>query len=129
MDPAQLDAAFRRPPALHRFPGSMAAKVQALCAAIVRDHGGDPRHIWADVRDGGELEQRLLALPGIGEMKAKALVAILGRRFGIRPPGWESVLPHHPTLGDVDSLEALAAYQEGKRARKAAARAAGGRPR
>jgi uncharacterized HhH-GPD family protein len=125
LDPAALDAAFRERPALHRFPGAMAARVQELAAAIARDHGGDASRVWRDAVDGHDLEDRLRALPGIGEAKAKALIAILGRRLGIRPPGWEAVAPDHPTLGDVDSPEALAAYQAGKRAAKARARAGG----
>ena len=126
MDPATLDEAFRRRPALHRFPGSMATKVQALCAAIARDYNGDAARIWTEARDGADLQRRLLGLPGIGEMKAKALIAIVGLRLGVRPPGWDSVRPTHPTLGDVDSPESLARYQEGKRAYKASLKAKGG---
>ncbi len=123
MDPEVLAEVFRRPPAIHRFPGSMAAKTQALCATIATTYGNDASRIWSEARDGRDLEQRLLALPGIGPMKAKTILAVLGKRFGIRPPGWEAVAPTHPTLGDVDSAEALAKYQAGKRARKAAIRA------
>jgi uncharacterized HhH-GPD family protein len=125
MDPARLEEAFRTRPALHRFPGNMAKRTQDLCAAIVRDYGGDAGRVWRDARSGKELEQRLLSLPGIGEMKAKTLIAILGKRFGVKPPGWEDVAPRHPTLGDVDSAATLAEYQAGKRAKKAAMRAAG----
>ncbi|HEY6012661.1 MAG TPA: HhH-GPD-type base excision DNA repair protein [Candidatus Limnocylindrales bacterium] len=125
MDPAALDAVFRERPALHRFPGSMAGKVQALCAAIAADYGNDAARVWTAAADGPSLEARLLGLPGIGEMKAKSIIAVLGNRFGIRPPGYELVAPTWPTLGDVDSPEALAAYQAGKRAHKAALRAAG----
>lgn len=127
MDPAELDRVFRERPALHRFPGSMAGKVQALCAAIARDYGGDASRVWRDAKDGRDLEARLLALPGIGEMKARSILAILGKRLGVAVPGLASVLPTHPTLGDVDSPEALAAYQAGKRAKKAALRAQGKR--
>jgi uncharacterized HhH-GPD family protein len=126
MDPATLDEAFRRRPALHRFPGSMATKVQALCAAIARDYNNEPARIWTEARDGADLKRRLIGLPGIGEMKAKALIAIVGLRLGVRPPGWDDVRPTHPTLGDVDSPEALARYQEGKRAYKASLKAKGG---
>jgi uncharacterized HhH-GPD family protein len=126
MDPADLDAAFRERPAIHRFPGSMAGKVQALCAAIARDYGNDAARVWTEAPDGAALEARLLGLPGIGEMKAKSIIAVLGKRFGIRPPGYDRVAPAWPTLGDVDSPEALAAYQAGKRAHKAALRAGGG---
>jgi len=126
MDPAVLDEAFRRRPALHRFPGSMATKVQALCAAIARDYDGDASRVWTEARDGADLERRLLGLPGFGPMKAKSMIAIIGLRLGVRPPGWEQVRPSHPTLGDVDSPEALARYQEGKRAYKASLRASAG---
>ena len=126
MDPAALDAVFRERPALHRFPGAMAGKVQALAAAIATDYGNDAARVWRDAVDGPDLERRLLGLPGIGEMKAKSLIAVLGKRFGVRPPGYDAVAPTWPTLGDVDSPEALAAYQAGKRAKKAAMRAAGG---
>jgi uncharacterized HhH-GPD family protein len=124
MDPAELDAVFRERPALHRFPGAMAGKVQALCAAIATDYGGDAARIWTEAADGPDLQRRLLDLPGIGEMKAASIIAILVKRFGLTLPGLERVMPTHPTLGDVDSAEALAAYQAGKRARKAEARAA-----
>ena len=123
MDPETFAAAFRQRPAIHRFPSAMAGKVQALIAAVARDYDGDAARIWTEASDARDLERRLLALPGIGDMKAKTLLAILGKRFGVRPPGWDEVSPKHPTLGDVDSPEALARYQAGKRAYKAAIRA------
>lgn len=123
MDPDKLAEVFRERPALHRFPGNMAKRVQDLCQAIVRDYGGDAGRVWREAKNGRDLEARLLALPGIGEMKAKTLIAILGKRLGVRPPGWEEVAPTHPTLGDVDDAESLAQYQAGKRAKKAALRA------
>jgi hypothetical protein len=82
--------------------------------------------VWTEAVDGRDLQRRLLALPGIGEMKARALIAIVGRRLGVKPPGWDEVAPTVPTLGDVETPEDLARYQEGKRAAKAAARAAKG---
>ena len=126
MDPTELDAVFRERPALHRFPGAMASKVQALAAAVAKEYGNDASRVWRDATDGKDLERRLLGLPGIGDMKAKSLIAVLGKRFGVRPPGYHDVAPDWPTLGDVDSAEALAAYQAGKRAHKAAIRAAAG---
>ncbi len=126
MDPTALDAVFRERPALHRFPGSMAGKVQALCAAIAADYTNDAALVWTGASDGTDLQRRLLGLPGIGEMKAGAIIAILGKRFGLSVPGLDAVMPTHPTLGDVDSAEALADYQAGKRARKAEIRAARG---
>lgn len=126
MPPDELAGVFRERPALHRFPGSMAGKIQALCAAIATDYDDDAATVWTKATDGPDLERRLLGLPGIGEMKAKSLIAVLGKRFGVRPPGYDDVAPTWPTLGDVDSAEALATYQAGKRAKKAAMRAASG---
>ncbi|MGH3033197.1 MAG: HhH-GPD-type base excision DNA repair protein [Gaiellaceae bacterium] len=123
MDPGELDAAFRTRPALHRFPGTMAQRTQELCAAIADDYDGDASRVWTEAEAGTDLERRLLDLPGIGPMKARSLVAIIGKRFGVQPPGWEEVAPTYPTLGDVDSPEALEAYQAKKRAYKASLRA------
>jgi uncharacterized HhH-GPD family protein len=125
IEPEAFAELFRQRPAIHRFPGSMAGKVQALCAAVARDYDGDAARIWTEARDARDLEKRLLGLPGIGPMKAKTLLAILGKRFGIKPAGWDEVAPTHPTLGDVDSPESLARYQAGKRAYKATLRAGG----
>ncbi len=123
MDPADLAELFRQRPALHRFPGNMAARVRVICSVIARDYGGDAARIWTEARDGRDLQARLLALPGIGEMKAHTIMAVLAKRFGLQLPGLDAVIPGHPTLGDVDSPEALARYQAGKRAHKAALRA------
>jgi uncharacterized HhH-GPD family protein len=90
MDPEALDTAFRTPPAPL---GRMAAKVRALCAAIAREFGNDARTVWSEAPDGRSLEARLLSLPGIGDMKAKSLIAVLGKRFDVRPPGYEAVAP------------------------------------
>ena len=132
MDAQRLEAAFKERPALHRFPGNMARRTQALCEAIVRDYGGDAEAVWRDAKDGKELERRLLALPGIGAMKSRTIIGILGKQFGVQPAGWEALAPQHRSLGDVDSAAALADYQAGKRAYKAQLRAAGmdgGEPR
>jgi len=126
-DPAELDRVFRERPAIHRFPGSMAGKVQALAAAIAERYDGDASRIWREAADGKDLERRLLELPGIGEMKARTILAVLGKRLGVALPGMADVMPKHPTLGDVDSAEALAEYQAGKRAYKASMRAQGKR--
>jgi uncharacterized HhH-GPD family protein len=123
MDPTELHDVFRRPPAIHRFPGSMAAKVQALAGHVAEAYGGDAARIWTDARDGADLEARLRALPGYGDMKVKSVIAVLANRFGLETPGLAAVMPGHPTLGDVDSAESLARYQAGKRAQKAEARA------
>jgi len=126
MDPAEFAAVVRQPPAIHRFPGSMAGKIQSLASVIAQQYGNDASRVWTEAADGPALESRLLGLPGFGEMKAKSLIAVLGNRFGVRPPGYDEVAPTWPTLGDVDSAEALADYQAAKRARKAADRATRG---
>ncbi len=123
-DPGELEELFRQKPAIHRFPGNMARRVQELCAVVAEDYGGHADRVWLEAESGEDLERRLLALPGIGPMKARSLLAIIGKRFGIRPPGWEDVAPTHPTLGDVNSYEALEDYQAKKRAHKASLRAA-----
>ena len=122
LDPADLEAAFRQKPAVHRFPGAMAARVQDLAAAVVDDYGGRAERVWADATDADDLRRRLGALPGFGEMKVKALGAVLAKRFGVTAA--EPLAPVHQTLGDVDSPQALVEYQAAKRAYKAAQRAA-----
>ncbi len=126
MDADALDTVFRDRPALHRFPGSMAGKVQALCATIATDYSNEAARVWTEASNGKDLQSRLLGLPGIGEMKARSIIAILGKRLGYTVPGLDAVMPTHPTLGDVDSAEALADYQAGKRAKKAEMKAAAG---
>src|SRR5258706_5978493 len=103
MEPERLDEVFRERPALHRFPGSMAGRTQELCAAVADRYDGDAARIWTEAADGRDLNERLLALPGIGPMKAGTLMAILGKRLGVAPAGWEAFAPGHMTLGDVDS--------------------------
>jgi uncharacterized HhH-GPD family protein len=125
MDPEDLARLFQLRPALHRFPAAMAARVQSLCAVVAQSYGSDAARIWTEASDGPDLYRRLLRLPGIGEMKAGTIAAVLARRFGLQLPGLDTVLPDHPTLGDVDSPETLARYQAGKRAHKASLRAAG----
>lgn len=125
MDPADLDEVFRRRPALHRFPGSMAGKVQALCTVIRDDYGNDAARLWTEASDGRDLEQRIGGLPGFGPMKVRTLLAILHKRFGVELPGLADVVPDYPTLADADSPEALARYQELKRAHKADLKAKG----
>jgi len=122
MDPQQLEQAFREKPAIHRFPGNMARRVQELCSVVADEYGGDAARVWGEAADGEELRRRIEALPGFGEMKVKALGSVLAKRFGVRVA--EPLVPDHPTLGDVDSAEALAEYQAAKRAHKAQLRAA-----
>ncbi len=123
LDPAEMDAASKGPPAIHRFPGAMARRVQELAAHIADRYDGDAAGLWTDASDARDLKQRIAALPGFGEMKVNSLLAVLVRRLGIRPAGVDDLLPTWPTLGDVDSPQALADYQAKKRAHKAALRA------
>jgi uncharacterized HhH-GPD family protein len=114
---ADLEPVFRQRPAIHRFPGSMAKRVHDLAVHIRDEYGGDAARVWSEARDGDELRANLMALPGFGEMKVKALGAVLAKRFGVAVAG--ELVPAHPTLGDVDSRQALSDYQAAKRAHKA----------
>ncbi len=105
MDPAELEAAFREKPAVHRFPGNMARRVQELCATIVSEYGGDAARVWTDAADDTDLRRRIESLPGFGEMKVKALGSVLAKQYGVEAA--QGLVPNHPTLGDVDSPEAL----------------------
>jgi uncharacterized HhH-GPD family protein len=117
-----LEPVFRQRPAIHRFPGSMAQRVQELAAYIRDRYGGDASRIWSEAGGAAELRANLEALPGFGEMKVKSLAAVLAKRFGVSAA--KQLVPNHPTLGDVDSSQALADYQAAKRAHKAEWRAA-----
>jgi uncharacterized HhH-GPD family protein len=121
MDPDALDAVFRETPAVHRFPGNMAKRVRALCAVVADEYGGDAACVWTQAKDAADLEARIRALPGFGDMKVLALSATLAKRFGVKVA--EPLSPTFMTLGDVDSAEALEGYQAAKRAKKAARRA------
>jgi uncharacterized HhH-GPD family protein len=121
-----LEPAFREKPAIHRFPGSMATRVRELAAVVSEDYGGDASRIWGEAADTDDLRRRLSALPGFGPMKVTTLAAVLAKRFDVAVAA--PLAPAHRSLGDVDSPQALADYQAAKRARKAAARAAGARP-
>jgi uncharacterized HhH-GPD family protein len=124
MDVAEVEAAAKGPPAVHRFPAAMGRRVHELATYVAKTYDGDAARIWTEATDGRDLQRRIAALPGFGDMKVASLTAVLVKQLGVRPPGWEEVLPHHPTLGDVDSAEALADYQAKKRAHKAELRAA-----
>jgi uncharacterized HhH-GPD family protein len=122
MDPDELDRVFRERPALHRFPGNMARRVQAMCAAVVKDHGGDAASIWRDARTGDELAARISKLPGFGEMKTRIMVSILAKKFGVQPPGWEKQAASWHSVADVDSAESMAHARDVKREMKAKAK-------
>jgi uncharacterized HhH-GPD family protein len=119
-DPGRLEEVFRERPAIHRFPGSMAKRVQALSALIADEYDGDASRLWREASDAPELERRIRALPGFGDMKVMALSAVLWKRLGVEVA--RPLAPDFPTLGDVDSVEALEAYQAAKRAHKKARR-------
>src|SRR5215210_2705316 len=107
-DPGRLEEIFREKPAIHRFPGSMAKRVQELAAVVDEEYGGRAERVWTDAADGTDLRKRISSLPGFGEMKIKALGAVLAKRFGVEVA--QDLVPSHPTLGDVDSPEALEEY-------------------
>jgi uncharacterized HhH-GPD family protein len=115
---ADLEPIFRARPAIHRFPGSMAQRVHDLAVHIRDRYDGDAARVWTDAADATELRANLSALPGFGEMKIKALGSVLAKRFGVEAA--QELVPWHPTLGDVDSHQALADYQAAKRVHKAA---------
>ena len=114
---ADLEPLFRERPAIHRFPGAMAGRVHELAVHVRDNYDGDASRIWLDAADGADLRARIAALPGFGEMKVKALGAVLSKRFGVGAA--DELVPWHPTLGDVDSPQALLDYQAGKREHKA----------
>jgi uncharacterized HhH-GPD family protein len=114
---ADLEPLFRAKPAIHRFPGSMARRVHDLAAHVRDRYDGDAARVWTDAADSDSLRANIAALPGFGDMKVKALGAVLAKRFGVEAAA--DLVPWHPTLGDVDSTEALVAYQAAKRVHKA----------
>jgi len=117
-----LTEAFAAKPAIHRFPGAMAKRVQELAAVVVDDYGGDAGRIWAEATDTADLKKRIGGLPGFGEMKIKALGSVLAKQYGVEAA--TGLVPDHPTLGDVTSPEELDRYQDWKRAYKRAAKGA-----
>jgi uncharacterized HhH-GPD family protein len=116
-----LEEAFRTKPAIHRFPGAMARRVQELAHVVVDEYGGDASRIWEDAADSADLRRRLGSLPGFGNMKVTALGSVLAKRYGVSAA--QELVPNHPTLGDIDSPETLERFQEAKRAYKAKMRA------
>jgi len=129
MDPEALTALFKEPPALHRYPGSMAERTRQLCEALVASYGGDAAAVWRDVTSGDELLGRLEALPGFGAQKAKIFVALLGKQLSVRPKGWKQAAGDYGLAGfrsvaDVVDDASLVKVREFKQAAKAAAKAA-----
>lgn len=134
MDPDELGKAFAERPALHRFPGSNAKRVQALAQIIVDEYDGDAESVWKTASSGEELYRRVKALPGFGEQKARIFIALLGKQLGVQPPGWaEAAGPYGQpgtlmSVADITGPETLAEVRDYKRAKKAAAKAAAEEP-
>jgi uncharacterized HhH-GPD family protein len=125
MDPDEFLAVCKGPPAIHRFPGSMGKRVQALARVVVDNYHGDAGAVWGDVDTGDELHRRLIDLPGYGEEKTKIFIALLAKRFDVKPKGWEEVAAPFSddtprSVADIDSPETLARVRQWKQARKAA---------
>lgn len=132
-DPEALAAIFTKPPALHRFPGSMAGRTQNLCRTIAQEYDGDAAALWRSATSGAELLKRLTGLPGFGKQKAQIFIALLGKQLGVRPPGWEQVAGDYAEPGgyrsvadivDEDSLGRVRAYKKEQKAAAKAAKAA-----
>lgn len=123
MDPTRVEQAFQTPPALHRFPVSMAQRVYGLCTVIADEYGGDTTRIWTEATDAKDLLRRFAALPGFGAAKARIMVGVVAKHLGVTPAGWESVAPDWPTLADVRTVAEREHYQAQKRAFKASLRA------
>ena len=129
-DPEEFAKAFATPPALHRFPGSMAGRVQEMCRVIVDEYDGDPAAIWTGVATGTELLKRIKALPGFGEQKAKIFLALLGKQMGIRPKGWREAAGEfgadgsRKSVADITNAKSLGQVREYKKTMKAAKKAA-----
>ena len=129
MDPDALTALFRERPALHRFPGSMAARVQEVCRVIAEDYGGQAEHIWTSAANGAELFERVKNLPGFGEHKARIFVALLGKQLGVRPDGWQAASTPFGddgtflSVADITDAQTLEKVRATKKAMKASAKA------
>ena len=117
MAAADLEPVFRQKPAIHRYPGSMAKRVHELAVHVRDEYDGHAERVWTEAADSDELRRNLAGLPGFGEMKVKAIGSVLANRFGVEAA--KDLVPWHPTLGDVDSAQALADYQAAKKLHKA----------
>ena len=122
-DPEEMSTIFRGPPAIHRYPTSMAKRTQALCQALVNKYDGQTERLWNEAASGRELYKRLMSLPGFGEMKSRVFVGVLGKRMGVRPPGWEGEAAQRPSIADVARWEDVAELRAMKREMKKSARA------
>ncbi len=128
-DPEALVALFREPPALHRFPGAMADRTQAMCRELVDEYQGDAARVWSDVPSGTELVRRIGALPGFGDQKARIFAALLGKQFEVRPRGWRTATGDygkasgHRSIADVVDEASRLKVRAHKKQAKAAAKA------
>jgi len=127
-DPEEFARLCAVPPAVHRFPGSMAARLQALAQLVVAEYDGDTARLWTEAKDGRDLLKRLQALPGFGKQKAQIFVALLAKQVGVRPEGWEAVAggyaeTGHRSVADVVDAESLQQVRDFKKAKKAEAKA------
>lgn len=120
MNPEALERAFREKPAVHRFPGNMAKRVQAVAAYVAAEYDGDTSAIWADVDGADELIRRFKKLPGFGDYKARIYLAVLAQRLGVRPDGWETYLPDWPNISEIEVPADRLELKERKKAWKAA---------
>ncbi|MEU4214370.1 HhH-GPD-type base excision DNA repair protein [Actinoplanes sp. NPDC026623] len=126
----ELIAIFAKPPALHRFPKAMAARVQDVCRVLVDRYDGDAAALWRDVPTGAELYKRIFALPGFGKQKAQIFVALLGKQYGVQPPGWRAAAggygeeDSYRSVADIVDDDSLARVRANKKQMKAEARAA-----
>jgi uncharacterized HhH-GPD family protein len=133
-DPDELAKLFATPPALHRFPGSMAGRVQDMCRLIVEEYDGEPARIWSEAKDGKDLLKRVQALPGFGAQKAKIFVALLGKQFGVRPRGWREAAGDfgadrsYTSIADIRDQASLDKVRAYKKQMKAEAKAKAGAP-
>jgi uncharacterized HhH-GPD family protein len=129
-DPEALAKVFSTPPALHRFPGSMAGRVQQLCRVIADDYGNDPARIWSEAADGKDLLKRIQALPGFGAQKAKIFLALLGKQLGVQPRGWRQAAGEfgaarsYMSVADITDAKSLGKVRDYKKAMKAEAKKA-----
>lgn len=135
MDPERFAALCSERPAVHRFPGSMAGRIQAVCRDLVEHYGGDAANLWAGVADGAELQRRIAALPGFGPAKSQIFTALLGKQYGVTPPGWREAAGPYGAEGsrvsvaditDDESLQQVRAAKKAAKAKKAAAKAGAG---
>jgi uncharacterized HhH-GPD family protein len=130
MDPEELTRVFQGPPALHRYPGSMAGRTQELCRLLVERYDGRPENLWADAPDGATLLRRLNELPGFGAQKSRIFLALLGKQYGVTLPGWREAAGDYGldgsrrSVADITGPESLTEVRAFKQEQKQAARAA-----